>query len=46
MIARDFQPYSLVEDAEFILLVHVLEPRYHIPSRKYFHETIIPGTYV
>ena len=42
MIARDFQPHLLVEDAGFILLVHVLEPRYHIPSHKYFHETVIP----
>ena len=43
MIARDCQPYSLVKDAGFISLVHVLEPRYHIPSRKYFRETVIPG---
>ena len=43
MIARDCQPYSVVEDAGFNALVHVLEPRYHIPSRKYFRETVIPG---
>ena len=43
MIARDCQAYSLVEDAEFTLLVHVLEPRYHIPSHKYFCKTVIPG---
>ena len=43
MIARDCQPYSVVEDAGFKSLVHVLEPRYHIPSRKYFRETVIPG---
>ena len=36
MIARDCQPYLLVEDAGFILLVYVLEPRYHIPNCKYF----------
>ena len=43
MIARDCQPYSVVEDAGFKSLVHVLEPRYHIPSRKYFRETVIQG---
>ena len=43
MIARDCQPYSVVEDAEFKSLVHALEPRYHIPSHKYFRETVIPG---
>ena len=44
MIARDCQPYSVVEDAGFKSLVHILEPRYHIPSRKYFREMVIPGT--
>ena len=43
MIARDCQPYSVVEDAGFKSLVYVLEPRYHIPSCKYFRETVIPG---
>ena len=41
VIARDCQPYSVVEDAGFNALVHVLEPRYHIPSHKYFRETVV-----
>ena len=43
MIARDYQPYLVVEDAGFKSLVHALEPRYYIPSRKYFREMVIPG---
>jgi len=36
MIAVDNQPFSVVEDISFIKLLHSLEPRYIIPSRKYF----------
>ena len=41
MIAIDDQPFSIVSDTGFINLVKVLEPRYNIPSRKYFTETVI-----
>ena len=42
MIALDCQPYSLVEDVGFKALVRALEPKYQIPSRRYFCETVIP----
>ena len=42
MIATDCQPYSIVEDTGFNRLVMTLEPRYHLPSRKFLTENIIP----
>lgn len=45
MIAVDLQPYSMVEDPGFRRLINHLEPRYQIPSRKFFTETIIPDIY-
>ena len=44
MIAMDNQP-SMVEDRGFIELLPELEPRYVIPSTKYFNETMLPQTY-
>ena len=41
MIAMDCQPYSLVDDIEFKSLVGTLEPKYQIPSRRYFCKTVI-----
>ena len=35
MIAVDCQPFLIVDDAGFQRLIHSLEPRYKIPSRKY-----------
>ena len=43
MIAVDNQPFSLVENIGFICLLHTLEPRYNLPSRKYFSEAIVPS---
>ena len=45
MIARDLQPYSIVEDAGFLNLIKTLEPRYEIPCRRYFRERVIPDIY-
>lgn len=42
MIAIDLQPYSVVEDTGFNELLHLLEPRYKIPSRRFFADKIIP----
>ena len=45
MIVLDCQPYaySLVDDVGFKALVQALEPKYWIPSRKYYNcETVIP----
>ena len=46
MVALDIQPYSIVEDVGFKSLVGLLEPRYIMPSRKYFSEKIIPDMYI
>jgi hypothetical protein len=36
MIALDIQPFSLVEDAGFVRLLKLLQPKYTIPSRTHF----------
>ena len=36
MIAVDLQPFSIVEDSGFRHLLALLEPRYTLPSAKYF----------
>ena len=46
MMALDIQLYSIVEDVGFKFLVGLLEPRYIMPSRKYFSEKIIPDMYI
>ena len=45
MIAVDDQPFSIVSDVGFTRLLNYLEPRYKLPSRKYFSETLIPDMY-
>ena len=45
MIATDFQPFSIVEDEGFKLVLNVMDQRYKVPSRKYFSEKIIPNMY-
>lgn len=45
MICIDNQPYSMVEDQGFKRLMSYLEPRYNIPSRKYFSTKLIPQLY-
>ena len=45
MIAIDDHPFSVVNDTGFVNLLKVLEPRYNIPSRKYFTETVIKKIY-
>ena len=42
MMALDFQPYSIVSDTGFTELL-TLEPRYNLPSCRYFTEDIVPG---
>ena len=46
MIAVDIHPYSVVEDDGFKEVIGVLEPRYVVPSRKFFSEKIIPESLV
>ena len=43
MMALDFQPYSVVSDTGFTELLKTLEPRYTLPSRRYFTQDVVPG---
>jgi len=45
MIAVDCQPFSTVDDEGFVGLITELEPRYTLPSRKYFTENVIANIY-
>ena len=45
MIALDCHPFSIVDDEGFIGLMTELEPRYTLPSRKYFTENVIANIY-
>lgn len=45
MIALDNQSFSIVDDLGFKNLVGILEPRYNLPSRRYFAEVVIPDMY-
>ncbi|KAM4018541.1 deformed epidermal autoregulatory factor 1 homolog isoform 2-T2 [Anomaloglossus baeobatrachus] len=45
MIARDFQPLSIVEDNGFRKLISSLNPIYVIPSRKTISQTVLPRMY-
>ena len=42
MMALDNQPLSVVSDLGFTRLLHTIEPRYKIPSRKYFTDNVLP----
>lgn len=41
MMAIDMQPFSVVTDEGFKSLLHTLEPRYILPSRRYFTDTVL-----
>nr|XP_012218835.1 PREDICTED: zinc finger BED domain-containing protein 4-like [Linepithema humile] len=45
MIALDAEPFNIVERNGFIRLMNHLCPRYKIPSRKYFSDTMMPNIY-
>lgn len=45
MIAQDNQPFSVVEDEEFRRLINYLEPRYAMPSRRYFSDVALAELY-
>uniref|UniRef100_A0A3B1IEW9 BED-type domain-containing protein n=1 Tax=Astyanax mexicanus TaxID=7994 RepID=A0A3B1IEW9_ASTMX len=44
-IAKDLRPYSVVENEGFTHMLQTAEPRYAIPSRKFFTETAVPQLY-
>ena len=41
-IATDIQPLSVVENIGFKRLINKIQPRYKIPSRIYFSNTLMP----
>ncbi len=43
MVAVDLRPYSIVENDGFKELMKVVEPRYHMVSRRELTNTVIPG---
>lgn len=45
MIARDFQPFSIVEDQGFRDYTKALDPTYILPSRKTISRTVLPRMY-
>lgn len=45
MIARDNQPFNIVNNEGFRRLVAALEPRYSLPSDSYFRTALIPELY-
>ena len=45
MIALDNEPFTVVGHTGFSRLLKLLEPRYNLPSDKYFSETLIPEMY-
>ena len=45
MMALDNQPFSMVEDDGFIELMAHMQPRYMLPSRRYFSDTMLPQVY-
>ena len=45
MIVRDFQPFSIVEDAGFREFVHALDPTYVLPTRHQLSKELLVGKY-
>lgn len=45
MITVDMHPPSIVEDPGFQSLVHLLDPRYLLPSKKHIMKTLLPSVY-
>ena len=45
MIVRDFQPFSIVEDAGFRALLHGLDPTYVIPTRHQLSRQLLVSKY-
>ena len=44
-LAKDMQPYHTVEQPGLEKMIHKLNPRYQIPSRKSFSQEEIPRLY-
>jgi hypothetical protein len=44
-MVKSTQPFSLVEEASFQNMLHVLDPRYDLPGRNHFSQTELPLLY-
>ncbi len=44
-LAKDMLPFQTVEKDGFKRMIHKLDPRYNMPSRKYFSKTALPAMY-
>ena len=44
-IVKDLHPFSVVQNSGFQNLLHILEPRYTIPSRHHFSDKALPEPY-
>lgn len=45
MIARDFQPFNIVNDPGFRDLLEFIDPRYQLPCRQTLTNRIVPGIF-
>ena len=45
LIAQDMQPISVVENEGFRRLLHVMDPRYQLPSRSTITRALLPQKY-
>lgn len=45
MVAKDVQPYSIVEDEGFADYSYTLDPRYKLPSRSYLRDVLMAGLF-
>ena len=45
MIVMDNQPFSIVNDIGFARLMNHVRPKYNIPSRSHFTESVMPNVY-
>lgn len=45
MIVKEYYPFSIVEDIEFIKLVNILNPGYTLPSHKTLSKSLLPILY-
>nr|CAI5847868.1 unnamed protein product [Callosobruchus analis] len=46
MIVKEYQPISIVEDAEFKRFTHMLNPGYALPTRKTVTNILLPALYL
>jgi hypothetical protein len=45
MIVKEYHPFSIVEDAEFVKLLKMHNPSYSLPTRKTITESLLPSCY-